>query len=312
MELNIPRLDREKICREMGLYMKAITDIKQLHVKTGARIEGEHIVVLLRRVWGELPTFLYEEPSNVERAVRYLLLSAFIAERWVLKLCRDIKKQMTVSIVGHGGSGKTTYAVYSGIGAALLLGMNYSEALELTRNLLFFDPVEFTEVVNRLSGRKEWVPFLILDDVGAQISKYWMTTGERYWAKLFKVLDLLKDICGVFIMTARSFEGIPARMREISDYEVYFMEVAVGGGGEVPVSIALWIPRMYAPKRISARSGYASLFAAANMYDAIPPALKMPQEIWSEMEDARRAIILQMTSELLSEVRPSGEEGDEG
>ena len=154
--------------------------------------------------------------------------------------------------------------------------------------------------------------FLILDDVGAQISKYWMVTKERYWSKLFKVLDLLKDTCGVFIMTARSFEGIPARMREISDYLVYFMEVAVGEGGEVPVSIGLWVPQMYAPKRISPR-GLTSLFSSANMFDAIPPALKMPQELWNVMEEARRRIVLKMTSELLSEVgEGESEEEDEG
>ena len=232
----------------------------------------------------------------VFRAAMRTLLASFIAERYIM--AKDgIYKHVTVSIVGPGGSGKTTYAVYSGGGALSLVGV--SRAYSILKRYVFFEPYTFVIYVKKLIERRRWVPFLILDDVGTNISKYWLWLKERHWHYLFSILDTIKDWSGVLVLTSRSFSSIPARMRELSDIVVEAKESIVHGAVVTLLKYYLYDDYIEG--------------GDPHYIDVWHPYAKMPENIWNEMIEARRKHGRERLERFMKEIGLSeGEEGEEG
>ncbi len=271
---SVPRIDDS--------VFEIVREIKVLHAKYVSLVRGApaNLIELAKRIWGAVVTYRYEDNPvvNVDLASRRLYLAALIAERFALRVKRGLWKHVTVAIVGLGGSGKTTYAVLSAYGALRLCGFNPLEAVKMVGAFTFFTPNDFVKVARRLIENREWVPFMIIDDVGAQISKYWIFLGQHFWAYLFSILDQLKDWCGVLIMTARSFNSIPARLREITDIVVEAKEVDVEG---MILDVFKFVPYDdYTSKRRRERNALA--------VDVLLPTVRMPQDLWNKMVEARR------------------------
>ena len=255
----------------------------------------DELISRLRDYYGELPTYAYEEPSiDPSYYAPRTVLAALIAERIALRY-KGFWKHITVAIIGVGGSGKTTYSILSGIGALMLWGKSFSEAVKIASMLTFFQPKPFLETVKALLEERKWVPFVILDDVGAQISKYWVWLGELYWSYFFSVLDQLKDWCGTLILTARSERSIPARMREIVDIVIQASETEVGG-------YIVDLMRFYRRDDYERRKTRIPIYV-----DGLIPTLKMPNELWEAMTEARRETGMRRVSMTLEMIEIQGE-----
>lgn len=247
--------------------------------------------------WGEPTRYSYNRSFDISSMnTSRTLLAMLIAERFLLAKHRGYLKHVTVSIVGISGSGKTTYSVASIAGAMLATGYSREEALETASQLTFFEPGRFVEYVKHLLDERIWVPAILLDDVGAQISKYWLWLGERWWAHLFSVLDHLKDWCGAFIMTASSFSTIPARLRDKIDLVVEASEVMYEG---YIFNIMLW----YRRDKYFGTTRREPLFI-----DVFPPTVMMHSGMWQRMMEERRMVGLKRIGVVIDALRKMEEE----
>lgn len=247
--------------------------------------------------WGEPVTTRYERSFSVDSpGVMKTLLAFMIAERYILAR-RGLLKHMTVAIVGLAGSGKTTYSVSSIVGALRLVGIR--DWIKYLPNLVFFDPTEFVEFVKGSLNERRWVPAVVVDDVGAQISKYWIWLGQRWWAHLFSVLDHLKDWCGVLIMTASSYKVIPSGLRDKIDLVVEATEATYKGN---VINIFTWFRR----------DKYRDAGSRKPIYmDVMPPTMMVPKDLWSNMMEKRRELGIVRLDEIerrLEEVAEKNEE----
>ena len=261
--------------------METIRHIKVLHSNYSLqyRTTKSAAIELARKIWGHVVSYRYEDVPINENSYTKLMLASIIAERLLLKHHKNLYKHVTISIIGLGGAGKTTYSVLSAYGALRMLGVPRSKALSMEGALTFFSAKEFVDFAYQLINQRKWVPFIIIDDVGSQISKYWIFLGQYFWAYLFSILDQLKDWCGVLIMTARSFNSIPARMRELTDLVVEAKEVDMDG-----IILDLFFYYMY--------DDYVSMKRKQDglkYIDVMLPVVKMPDHLWERMVEIRRA-----------------------
>ncbi len=239
----------------------------------------EALIPYLAEKWGVRTTYRYEDGEiDYVSAVTRTVLAALIVERMALRKYRNLWKHVTVSIIGLAGSGKTTYSILSGIGALQLMGYSWDEAVRMASRLIFYNPKSLVEFLIELTKTRDWMPFIIIDDLGGQISKYWYMMGEKHYSHLFSILDQVKDFTGVIIGTARKEKSMPARFREISDLYVEAAEVEIQG-------VVMDVFKFYrgddyerGPRWRERRLLYI---------DVMPPIVRMPEEIWREMIEAR-------------------------
>ena len=265
-----------------------VREIKVFHAEAAKEYSSNKFVAIemCRKIWGVTPTWRYNErPLGLDSSTR-LMLSALIAERVALYQ-KGYWKNVTVAIVGMGGSGKTTYSILSGYGAMRLLGYSEDYAMDAVSRLVFFSSKELVDFILHLTREKRWVPFIVVDDIGSQISKYWVFLGQHFWSYLFSVLDQVKDWTGVLVMTARSFESIPARLRELADLVVYAHEVDFNG-------VVLDVFEYYRYE------DYGSKRSKPIAVDVMPPTARMPEQMWLKMMEVRRETALRRLS-MLSE-----------
>ena len=287
----------------IGKIFDVIRNIKKLHRSYADKTKSApaNYVELCREIWGYVTSHRYEDvPINVDKSSQRLMLAAIIAERFMLRKIRNLWKHVTVSIVGLGGSGKTTYATISAYGAMRICGMDPKTSIDLVASLTFFSANDFVKAVKNIIEKRIWVPFIILDDVGAQISKYWIFLGQHFWAYLFSILDQLKDWCGTLIITARNFTSIPARLREITDLVIEAKEVDIQG-------VVLNVFKFYLYDDYTSKRRREKNILAV---DVMPPVVKMPQSLWERMIEIRRSTGLQRISvvEKMLELHPKIEE----
>lgn len=250
------------------------------------------LVTEFKKLYGVVVTERYDaEPVKHPPT----LLSHLILERWALKH-KNLYKNLTVLIVGSGGTQKTTYAVNSGILALKRMGVDERRIVDLF--LCEGDTIVAT--VKKLLKERKWTPFVIFDDIGAIISKYWIWLGEaRKWSFFFSVVDQMKDWCGVLIMTARSPESVPKRLREISDIVIYARESYVKGATMV-------LMEYYDATKYNFETLRGLL-----MLDLYPPNARMPDWLWREMVERRRELGLKRLEEFEKESKKRKGEEDE-
>lgn len=260
--------------------MEKIREIKIMHADYSRKYHSSKssAIELARKMWGSITTYRYEPLSISPDKYMNTMLSAIISERFLLRLHRNLWKHITISIVGLGGSGKTTYSIISAMGALKLIGYPERQILDAISGLTFFSAKEFVEFSKSLIEKREWVPFIILDDIGSQISKYWIFLGQYFWSYLFSVLDQLKDWTGCLILTARTFESIPARLRELSDMVIEAREIDFQG-----VILDIFSYYMY-DDYVSKRRRRQGL----KFIDVLLPTIKMPDVMWKRMLETRR------------------------
>lgn len=245
--------------------------------------------------WGAPTATDYHRVFNIDSSpVERTLLSLIIAERALLAK-RGMLKHATIAIVGLAGSGKTTYSVSSMVGASRILGIGDAHIY----SYVFFDPIDFIDFVRSRLESRTWVPAVVIDDVGAQISKYWIWLGHRWWAHLFSILDHIKDWCGVMIMTAGSFSIIPSGLRDKIDLVVEANEVMYG---RYVMNVFTWYRR----------DKYRMKMRGVPIYiDVMPPTMMMPKGVWSSMLEKRREIGIARVEEIRKKLEERKEKLEE-
>lgn len=250
--------------------------------------------------WGRAASEPYPMVGFEEAMRRRTLLATLILERDLIRR-RGYHKNLTVAIFGAGGTGKTTYSVVSGVQALVSAGYPVGDAVRMAANLTLFDPEETIGFLELVIRNRLWVPFIIIDDVGAQISKYWIFLKKLYWANFFSILDHVKDWCGVLIMTAKQEGRAPAGMRDIMDMVVIARDVDVPFDGKTYTMV---IMEYYSAVERRRRLAYVD----------VVPWLRMPDEIWKPMLETRARMgeerIEEIKKSLLRE-RPGGN-GEDG
>ena len=290
-------------------YINAMTytrEIKWRHQKYARDYARDHNNSLLLKIvkdgWKKIPTFLYENVNGDLETNKKLVLASMIAERYLIKRYTGKLKHVSIALVGLAGSGKTTYALRSSIGALMIAGYDYETARSIASKLIFFEPMSLIDFITELLKNKKWAPFIIIDDIGSQISKYWVLLGQHYWSHLFSVLDQLKDIVGVLITTARKFTSIPNRIREITDIIADFQELDIES--YVVDRIEYYLLDDYTTSSKKKREKMLYL-------DAIPPTAKMPDDVWEAMMESRRAVGIKRLTDIKRLMEMSREKFEE-
>jgi len=244
----------------------------------------ETLISMLREKWGSVTTYMYETtPINYARATQNLLLAKLITERYLLFKYRGRLKNLTVAIVGAGGSGKTTYSVLSAMGALRMLRADEEFIERAVLAFTFFEPTRMVRTIKDLVERRRWTPFIIVDDVGSQISKYWIFLGQHFWSQLFSVLDQVKDWTGTLIMTAKSMESIPARLRDLVDVVIEAREIMTASG------IIIDVFEYYRAEEYGLKRTRTTKLKYMIYLDVMSPVAKIPDNIWNQMMEMRRA-----------------------
>lgn len=237
----------------------------------------DKLVEYARNIWKYVITYRYEDyPLNYAVSTKKLVLASLIAERFVLRL-KHLWKHLTITIIGLGGSGKTTYSILSMYGAFKLLGYNDRSAYRMVATHCFFEPLGFVKVAKELVVTRRWSPSMLVDDVGSQISKYWIFMGQMFWAYLFSVMDQLKDWTGILILTARRFASIPSRLREITDIIVEAKEIDYQG-----IILDVFFYYLYDDYIRGRRDRIIFI-------DVMPPTARIPDDLWNRMLEIRRS-----------------------
>ena len=189
-----------------------------------------------------------------------------------------------VALYGAGGVGKSTLAYY---------------VVDTVGGVILTPEDDYAKVLYNLFYYRRWVPVLVFDDIAAVISKYWVW-GEKEERlkviKLFKVLEYSKDIAGLLLLTARHFEGVAKRFRELATLSGRMKEVVVG---DHVLLLVEWF-EVNSEKR---RPVYI---------DILFPGVDMPEDYFSEHLEKRRAKALEILSELMDNGGGGGQEEDSG
>jgi len=195
---------------------------------------------------------------------------------------QGILKNEVLTIEGPGGIGKTSYVWY----LTLFVG-----------GRLVNDARSFLETFRELVYGNKWVPVLVLDDIASIISKYWfMIREERSWAHFFKMIEYAKDWAGVIIATARSFEGVARRLRELSSLRGTYTRAVLPGG--LILDYIVW-------KKPGHKLPY--------YVDILWPGLRVPEQVWGRIMRVRRSRaerLLSKLEEAIKQLEP--EEFEEG
>ncbi len=262
------------------------------------------VTTILRDKWGYIQSYLYEDIPISPKAYRLSLLALMVTEHVLLRVKRDIWSHMVIAIVGPGGAGKTTYVVNSCIGALMNLGLSFEEAVERVKPYVFFRAKPFIDFIEERLKTGTWMPFVILDDIGTQISKYWIFLGEKWWVHLFRDVDQAKEWTNAVIMTARNIESIPAKLRDIIDL-VAEMKTVTSPDGSIYNLVSFYRARDY---RLVSRRGSPRYI---RFIDASIVTAKMPEMYWMDMISARRELGLRSIEKLRAASR-GREEGEPG
>ena len=252
----------------------------------------------MEEAWGSLD--IRDEP-DLDGAV-YLRLAQIVALISLMRYRLKVYKNLKVVVEGRSGIGKTTYSILSLYGALRILGLERDEAWWLSSRLTFLSPVDFAYLMLYAVRKGVYIPCVILDEAGLQLSKYWLWLGREArlaFSALFEMLDLVKDYIGVLILTSPTHENIAKRLRDICDFIVpgdEYVERNIGYTvwALTRRSLLYYETYSYPHRRILKK---AKLDYSVLTVDVTPASIRLPREIWRRhLEDRRRYIEKRLTA----------------
>ncbi|MEM1810358.1 MAG: hypothetical protein QW324_05810 [Thermofilaceae archaeon] len=218
---------------------------------------------------------------------------------------KPLLRNLIVTIQGRRGTGKTTYAVWCTVAALREIGFSEREALDYVRRYIVWSPEDLIAKLTAMAREGAWLPAIILDDAGTWLTKYWWFGSRRErrgMVALSKLLDTMKDMCGVVIATTPSFKKLVSFLRDFSDYVITGR--SVNDRGRI-MNEFRWIGKLPATTSTGGEQELGTLFI-----DLTPPDALMPQDIWESMM-ATRAELREAHLLELAESIWGGEEGGE-
>jgi hypothetical protein len=212
-----------------------------------------------------------------------------------------------VALSGPIGSGKTTLAYYSGYAALRILGLPEGDAREIAGRLITNDYKYAAQILHQVS-LGGYIPFLVIDDIAALISKYWIWAPKetrKIALNIIKVLKISREGVGLVVLLTDTMESLPKGLKESVDYEFRGEKIRRRGA-----TFTLW--KYYSTVSIRAGTLYGAppwrrgvdrevtLRIPDAYMGTVHPPMWMPQEIKAELEKVkmtRRAELLEETLE---------------
>jgi len=263
-----------------------------------------------KEMWRTKPPTLAEQlsgavqppwPSPLGSGWSQTVLCSFAKLALALSVTGQYRSWILV-IEGARGIGKTTYAFNALWQALIDSGLPPEAAKETVAEHFFWDVDEFAKTVLELDRRGVRVPFLVGDDIGQRISKWWVLKGaeaRKGYVRVAEALDTIKDVCSLLVVTTPVYEKIASFFREVSDLIAPLEPVYLGGGSRAVA--ALWYEVV---KSVTGRRGTVRKTAEPVYYEVLPAHARMPDDFWQRMMEVRkkgRAERLAAAAEALAE-----------
>jgi len=228
---------------------------------SGSRLvlRPEPVLLEAQRRFGKLQRadMAYPPGESAYRAIMESVPALLARQHLFHYRCRGEYLNEILALEGPGGIGKSTLAYY----VASFLG-----------GRIMSDEDEILSGIRELIESGTWVPILVLDDIATVISKYWFldSADRQKWKGLFKAIEYAKDWAGVILLTARSFEGVAKRLRELATLRGEMRRLYYHG---YIIDIITW---------------YKTGKRLPLYVDVLWPGMKMPRDAWEEMNKKRR------------------------
>ena len=231
------------------------------------RLRRDVLSVVAAKMFGRLQRLDYSvEPDEAAVMSYRRTVPALIACLHKHFYARGELRNIVMTLYGHGGVGKSTVAFY---------------VVDTAGGIIITPEDDYASILANLFESRMWVPAIVFDDVAAMISKYWLWSSkeERIKAiRLFRVLEYVRDITGLLLLTARNFEGVAKRLRELQSLYGYMREVVLG---DHLVTIIEW----YDASGLQKRPKYL---------DIVYPGVRIPSDVFNEMLEKRRRKALEL------------------
>ena len=241
-------------------------------------VDAEKVRALHKKLFGKFQRVDESEPPPVNVYKRIVEtvpgIIACMHARYYYEA--GVWKNEVMSLEGPGGAGKSSYVYW---------------LVKLIGGMLVNDAEDLVKALEVLLGERRWVPILVLDDIGAIISKYWfLSKEERKWSKIFRLLEYAKDFTGLILMTERNFSGIAKKLRELATLNGKLVRMLAG---EYIIDYIKWSP-----------PGSHSI----KYLDVLWPGLRIDNRDWAKLIEKRREIGLKLLKEFKGEEKEEEEE----
>lgn len=230
-------------------------------------------------------------------------LASTVASSIITKALSDHPLTQTgrvIFVYGSRGSGKTTLVFWSLVSIFVLMGIPMEKAVEAVNTLWVTsidEYIELYEAAARLAAEGEALPFIVVEDAGALLSKYMVAPGakreDRQVAYTVSRLEQIarEGVCATIYLAHP--ESVIKGVRQIADL------IVDGRFHDYPPRRhSLWVAR--------SRSGVRDVFAT------IHPALRIPDDLlrkWLGKKVDTRIKLIEELKEMLKNNKGGGSEG---
>lgn len=215
---------------------------------------------------------------------------------------KSLLTNLVITVQGRRGTGKTTYSFWCTAAGLYEIGFKPEEAVDYARSFIMWKETDLLALLIALSETRAWIPVVILDDAGAWFTKHWIFGSKRErrgMVALSRMLDTMKDLVGVVVLTTPAFRKLASFLREFSDYVVTAQ--TVDDRGRI-MNQFLW------SSKLPATTSSGSDVDVGNPFiDLTPPDALMPDDVWARMMEARA----ELRSRQLTELAEAIEEKEE-
>jgi len=207
-----------------------------------------------------------------------------------------------INVTSTLGAGKTTFVFWSCVSALLSVGLSLEEALKVTKTLFVKDLEELLQFLEEsidVVRKNGFIPFLVLDDaVASGLSKYETVPSystdpvlRKVIAKLNNLLTISREGLGAFVVIGH-INMLPKPLRE------YNVDLTIEGVSITRFSRAytLWVSKM----PVTTTSSGSMRYRAVDITGTIVPILRVPDDIYAELEAIKIEKRIAMLEDLVS------------
>ena len=235
----------------------------------------------------------------------YTVLSSILKMSLSYLLGGSLKNYL-IMIRGDKGLGKTTYTFNSIFQTFMDIGFPRDTAYEFAHKLTFWRLDTWLVAMDELNQERKTVLCTLNDDFGVHASKYWTfdTKTRKSFPRISQILQTLKDLVSVLVVTAPELEVLASFLRDAVNYHVFFEQVSLGAGQGNMVLIK-WT------RRKTNEKARVKTVDVVEYLDLLPIYVRLPQEFWDEMTTIRAEDRAERIRGFMREMYGDGEEGGE-
>ncbi|MCI4409191.1 MAG: hypothetical protein JHC26_08875 [Thermofilum sp.] len=215
-------------------------------------------------------------------------------------------KNYLIMIRGDKGLGKTTYTFNSIFQTFMDIGFPMNTAYDFAHKLTFWRADTWLVAMDELNHAKKTVLCTLNDDFGVHAGKYWTFDAKtrKSFPKISEILQTLKDLVSVLVITAPQLELLASFLRDAVNYHVFFEQVSLGAG-QGNIVLIKWT------RRKTTEKARVKTVDVVEYLDLLPIYVRLPQEFWDEMTTIRAEDRAERIRSFMQEMYGNGEEGGE-